>query len=167
MSRALFQLLFGLWCLASPVVAWMLFVIDGSEDHLVCLAAISAGVGYLLFGAALFKLAKFGTKHFLPRIEVMKREGFTPDCELVVPWSYAGFSRPQGRAVFLKSNEKQPYEFAISELVGATRVQRHVDSFIDIRTHRLEQPLISLMVPPREADLWLAKIQIVLNQPNA
>lgn len=159
--RELCGLAFVLWAFCALIVA--LFVVGGLASHSV--PAGIFGAGYLLVGALLFKGSRTSSKVFLPRVAALKREGFRPELELIGSDDYIGLSRPQNKAVFLKWFDDKRIELALSDIASVKVLEQNKRTYLQIYTRRLDMPRIGVRVPAGQLDDWMARLDIVLNEP--
>lgn len=161
--RVIFHVLsklgFVLWCCFA--VFMIPFILDAVHSHDLVQAVIPAA--YALIGVVLFKWSRI-PKSFQTRIEAMKREGFKPELELVNRGEFAGFSRPQNKAVFMRWYDDKCIEMPLSNITG---VKPSAREFIEVHTSNLNMPRIGLHVPASMVDDWMARLNIILNERAA
>lgn len=115
-------------------------------------------LGYLMLGIVLVKGSRI-PKSFRTRIEAMKREGFRPEPELVNQGEFAGFSRPQNKAVFMRWYDDTCIVVPLSSIKG---VKLTAPRFIEVHTTDLNMPRIGLHVRNGQVNDWLARLDTIL-----
>ncbi len=163
--RVIFHVLcklgFPLWCCFAiflvPMAADVMHSHDMSNVIDMWRAIILAS--YLVLGVVLFKGSRI-PKSFRTRVEAMKREGgFRPELELVNKGEFAGFSRPQNKAVFMRWYDDKCIEMPLSNIKG---VKASARGFIEVHTTNLNMPRIGLHVPASQLQDWLARLDTII-----